>query len=91
MKPLHRAVRRATLLGAIAATLTFIPTFFADDYREWRYRQQGIIVCGPADSGMAAGVWTFIAFAAVFTPTLLLSVGRTRRDVFQSGGDNNAA
>jgi hypothetical protein len=79
--------------GSIAAVLTFVPLFFAEDIEDWRLHQRGIYItrCGPDDfSEMRAGVWTFVAFASVFTPTLLLSAGRSRRDVFERGVDHAA-
>ena len=89
MKPLHIAIRRATWFGTIAAVLTFVSIYFAEDFEDWQLERQGkfLIRCGPPDiTPMRAGVWTFVAFAGVFTPTLLLSAGRTRRDVFKQGG-----
>ena len=72
--------------GSIAAVLTFVPLYFAEDIEEWRLEQQGVysIRCGPDSfSEMRAGVWTFVAFTVVFTPTLLFSAGRIRDDIFQ--------
>ena len=93
MKPLHIAVRRAIWFGGIAAIMTFVRIDFSEGFEDWRLRQQGIywIRCWPdATATVRAGVWSFVAYAAVFTPALLLSVGRTRRDVFQ-GGDDHAS
>jgi hypothetical protein len=62
----------------------FVAIDFADDFEDWQLHRQLIYItrCGPDDSGMRAGAWAFVAFATVFTPILLLSAGRVRRDIF---------
>ena len=82
-----RAVRKAIWFGVLSAAMTWLLLESPSDLRRTRGVKPSelshIIVCGPEDSGMRAGTWSFITFVAVFTPTLFVCVGRTRRNPFK--------